>query len=105
MLICSMMRSRADTRPVVPWLRKMEYMTDFTREKRDREQQPTAGRARTAGSRADADEDVVRQRERIERGFEAAKETPVHRTKPHLTPVSVLPLVPDLQLVQTKYVH
>jgi RNA polymerase II-associated factor 1 len=93
---------REDLRPQVPWLRKMEYMTDFSTKKDERPRLEDTVRARAQALRSQ--QDGTEERELIERSFLDAKKTPVHPTNPNLVPEMILPVLPDLTLVKNKYV-
>lgn len=92
-------QSRRDHLPQVSWLRKTEYMT------MDYQQEPLYNRAASRTVRAKTLEDFkalvdesLTPVEEIEETFKEAQEAPVHATKPHLTAVEVLPLLPNSDL-------
>jgi hypothetical protein len=101
-ILVSQTLHREDLRPQVPWLRKMEYMTDFSTKKDERVRLEDTVRARAQALRSQ--QDGPEERELIEKSFLDAKKTPVHPTNPNLVPEMILPVLPDLTLVKNKYV-
>jgi len=83
------------SKPAAPWLRKTIYAQDAG-------SMPTA----TAQSTRDMPLEerqvhrvpLAQQIERIERGFAKAQEPPIHPQDPRLTPIAILPVVPDFTL-------
>jgi RNA polymerase II-associated factor 1 len=96
-------KKKEDLRPQVPWLRKMEYMTDFSTKKDERPRLEDTVRARAQALRSQ--QDGPEERELIEKSFLDAKKTPVHPTNPNLVPEMILPVLPDLTLVKNNYFH
>jgi RNA polymerase II-associated factor 1 len=104
------LKKRETARPNVPWLRKMEYMSqDYTHEA-----MYTRGRGDSIESKMLLPKDTgqrsrdlprEQQREIIERTFAATREPPMHPKNKSLVPVEILPLFPSFDLWENDYVQ
>ncbi|GAX79498.1 hypothetical protein CEUSTIGMA_g6939.t1 [Chlamydomonas eustigma] len=104
-------RPRALVNGEVSWLMRTTYISqdsDSVRKPGYNEKKAKGMREASANMKSGTDDETSMREAQIhaiEDTFEAARQPPVHQTKPHLTPVEVLPVLPDFLCWANKYVH